>query len=63
MPQALGCNGWFTARVATCGELDQALAKATDAKNGVYIEVVSDPYAAPPLAMKLHESLQSLYKS
>ena len=25
LPHALGCEGWFTARVATCGELDQAL--------------------------------------
>jgi TPP-dependent 2-oxoacid decarboxylase len=25
MPHALGCDGWFTARVTTCGEFDQAL--------------------------------------
>ena len=25
LPEALGCKGWFTARVKTCGEFDQAL--------------------------------------
>ncbi|MEJ0089631.1 MAG: thiamine pyrophosphate-dependent enzyme [Limisphaerales bacterium] len=63
LPHALGCDGWFTARVTTCGELDQALATAARATTGVYIEVVTDAYAASPLAMKLHESLKSLYKS
>jgi TPP-dependent 2-oxoacid decarboxylase len=24
LPRALGCDGWFTARVTTCGEFDQA---------------------------------------
>ncbi len=61
LPQALGCEGWFTARVSTCAELDQALATASQAKTGVYIEVVTDPNSAPPFAMKLHESVQSLY--
>jgi indolepyruvate decarboxylase len=28
LPEALGCKGWFTARVSTCGELDQALKAA-----------------------------------
>jgi indolepyruvate decarboxylase len=63
LPRALGCDGWFTARVATCGELDQALEKVKDATTGVYIELVTDPYAASPLAAKLHESLRTLYKS
>jgi indolepyruvate decarboxylase len=43
--------------------LDEALNKASRAKNGAYIEVVTDPYAASPLALKLHESLQSLCES
>jgi len=63
LPHALGCDGWFTARVATCGELDQALAKASDLSTGAYIEVVTDAYAASPLALKLHESMSTLYKS
>jgi hypothetical protein len=30
---------------------------------GAYIEVVTDKYVAPPMAMKLHESTKALYKS
>jgi indolepyruvate decarboxylase len=63
LPQALGCDGWFTARVTTCGELDQALETATHAGTGAYLEVVTDTYAAPPLVMRLHESARTLYKS
>jgi indolepyruvate decarboxylase len=63
LPRALGCDGWFTARATTCGELDQALDTAEHAGAAAYIEVVTDAYAASPLALKLHESLRSLYKS
>ncbi len=63
LPRALGCDGWFTARATSCGELDQALEIASNAATAAYIEVVTDAYAASPLALKLHESLRSLYKS
>jgi indolepyruvate decarboxylase len=63
LPQALGCNDWFTARVTTCGELDKAMAVATKAKTGVYIEVITETYSAPPLANKLHENTKSLYST
>jgi indolepyruvate decarboxylase len=63
LPHALGCDGWFVARAATCGELDAALEAASKATTGVYIEVVTDTYAASPLALKLHEALTSLYRS
>jgi len=63
LPHALGCNGWFTARATTCGELDQALETAAHIGTGAYVEVATDAYAASPLAMKLHESLKTLYKS
>jgi indolepyruvate decarboxylase len=63
LPRALGCDGWFTARVTTCGEFDQALKTAEQAKTGAYMEVVTDKYAASPLSMKLHESVKTLYKS
>jgi indolepyruvate decarboxylase len=55
MPHALGCNGWCTARVTTCGEFDEAL-KAAEG-TAAYIKVVTDTYAAPPAAKKMHESL------
>jgi indolepyruvate decarboxylase len=61
LPHALGCDGWLTARVATCGELDQAMRQAAESGSGVYIEVMTDKYAAPPLPRKLHESVATLY--
>ncbi len=63
LPKALGCDGWYTARVTTCGELDSALAKAESCGTGAYIEVVTGKYAAPPLAVKMHQSTQTLYIS
>ena len=63
LPQALGCDAWFAARVTTCGELDAAMSKAESCRTGVYIEVVTDKYVAPPMAMKLHESTKELYKN
>jgi indolepyruvate decarboxylase len=63
IPHALGCDGWFTARVTTCREFDQALKAAEQENTGAYIEVVTDTYAAPPLSMRLHESVKTLYRS
>jgi indolepyruvate decarboxylase len=63
LPHALGCDDWLTARVTTCGELDSAMQAATNGKNGAYIEVVTDQNAASPLALKLHDSMKTLYKS
>jgi indolepyruvate decarboxylase len=61
LPHAFGCDGWFTARVTTCAELDAALEAARQTKTGAYVEVVTDTYAASPLAEQLHASMQSLY--
>jgi indolepyruvate decarboxylase len=63
LPKALGCDEWFTARVTTCGEFDQALKTASQGDRGVYIEVVTDKYAAPPVALKLHESVKTRYQT
>jgi indolepyruvate decarboxylase len=63
LPRALGCDGWYTARATTCGELDEALETAATAGTAAYIEIVTDAYAASPLSLKLHESLRNLYKS
>jgi indolepyruvate decarboxylase len=62
LPHALGCDNWLTARVTTCAELDAALSAADRSTEAVYIEVVTDAYAASPLALKLHDSMKSLYK-
>ena len=56
LPHAFGYEGWLTARVTTCGELDNALKAAEQSKTGAYIEVVTDKYAASALSERLHES-------
>ncbi len=61
LPAALGCTDWFTARVTTNAELDSAMDKAETCGTGAYIEVVTDMMAASPMAMKLHDSIQTLY--
>jgi len=61
LPHALGCRGWFTAHVSTCGELDSALKTAEQADGAAYIEVVTDASEAPPLYKKLHENVESFY--
>jgi indolepyruvate decarboxylase len=61
LPHALGCQGWFTARVSSCGVLDDALKTAEQADSTAYIEVVTDAYEAPPMYKKLHENVQSFY--
>jgi indolepyruvate decarboxylase len=63
LPEALGCEGWFTARVKTCDELDKAIRKAESCGTGAYIEVVVDKYAASEVAWRLHDSTESLYAS
>jgi indolepyruvate decarboxylase len=63
LPHALGCDDWLTARVTTCDEFDRALQAAGSSKTGVYIEVVTDAYAASPLAVKLHDAVKTLYTS
>jgi indolepyruvate decarboxylase len=61
LPEALGCDGWYSARVSTCDELDRAIETAETCGAGAYIEVVTDKYAAAPLARKMREALASLY--
>ena len=36
----MGCSDWFTVRVNTLGELDDALARASEHDSGSYIEVM-----------------------
>jgi indolepyruvate decarboxylase len=62
LPSAFGCDKWRAQRVTTNAELDAALSAASDSKAGVYIEVVTDTYAAPPLALELGKAVQTLYK-
>ena len=61
LPEAMGCDGWFTARVTTCGELDAAIKQAEAGGTGAYIEVVAERSVVSPLAQKLHDSIATLY--
>ncbi|MFG2948293.1 alpha-keto acid decarboxylase family protein [Streptomyces adustus] len=63
LPKAMGLNDWYTARVSTLAELDQAMERAAKAKTGCYIEVMTDTYTAPPLANQLHDNVESLYST
>jgi indolepyruvate decarboxylase len=63
LPGALGCTDWITRKVATCEEIDAALQLTDVASSGVYIEIVTDTYAASDLALKLHDSMRTLYQS
>jgi indolepyruvate decarboxylase len=47
LPGVLGCKDWYTEKVTTLGELDAALAKASKATSGVYIEVIVDKWELP----------------
>ncbi len=47
LPGVMGCKGWFTVKVSTLGELDEALATADKADVGVYIEVMIDQDEMP----------------
>ncbi len=61
LPHALGCQGWFNARVSSCGVLDDALKTADQANGAAYIEVVTGAAEAPPMYKKLHENVKSFY--
>jgi indolepyruvate decarboxylase len=61
LPRAFGCRDWFAVRVETCGEFDHALQAAERSDTGVYIEVLTDAYAASSLATKLHDAVKTLY--
>ena len=61
LPDAMGCEGWFIARVNTCGELDEAVKQAEACGTGAYVEVVADRSVVSPLAQKLHDSISTLY--
>jgi len=61
LPAALGCQDWFTAKVATLGELDAALARASTAKSACYIEVVGGKTDYPAGLAAAHQRLEDLY--
>jgi indolepyruvate decarboxylase len=61
LPAALGCRGWFTAKVNTLGELDAALARAATGELASYIEVVGGRMDLPAGLAMAHQRLDALY--
>jgi indolepyruvate decarboxylase len=61
LPAALGCRGWFTAKVTTLGELDAALARAATGESASYIEVVGGRMDFPAGLAMAHQRLDALY--
>jgi hypothetical protein len=61
LPRVLGCADWFTARVATLGELDAAMKAARKSESGAYIEIVGDRMDMPPILAFAHGRLGTMY--
>jgi indolepyruvate decarboxylase len=61
LPRALGCADWFTARVTTLGELDEAMKSARASKSGAYIEIMGGKMDMPPVLAFAHGQLKAMY--
>jgi len=61
LPKALGCADWFTARVTTLGELDEAMKSARASKSGAYIEIMGGKMDMPPALAFAHGQLKAMY--
>lgn len=57
LPEAFGCKGWWSGRVATVAELEQALAAINAHDGGAYLEVMIPPEESQPLAETLIETM------
>jgi indolepyruvate decarboxylase len=61
LPAALGCEDWFTAKVATLGELDRALERASKGDTACYIEVVGGRTDYPAGLALANKRLDAMY--
>jgi indolepyruvate decarboxylase len=61
LPKALGCANWYTARVTTLGELDEAMKAARASKTGAYIEIIGGKMDMPPALAFAHGQLKAMY--
>ena len=61
LPKALGCANWYTARVTTLGELDEAMKAARANKTGAYIEIIGGKMDMPPALAYAHGRLKAMY--
>ncbi len=61
LPEAFGCRDWFSARVATNGELEAAMAQAETCGHRRLYRGDDGHDGSFALAQKLHESVQTLH--
>jgi TPP-dependent 2-oxoacid decarboxylase len=61
LPKALGCSDWYTARVTTLGELDEAMKFARASKTGAYIEIIGGKMDMPPALAYALGRLKAMY--
>ncbi len=61
LPKALGCTNWYSARVTTLGELDEAMEAARASKTGAYIEIIGGKMDMPPALAFAHGQLKAMY--
>jgi indolepyruvate decarboxylase len=61
LPKALGCANWYTARVTTLGELDEAMKAARASKTGAYVEIIGGKMDMPPALAFAHGQLKAMY--
>jgi indolepyruvate decarboxylase len=61
LPKTLGCADWFTARVTTLGELDEAMKSGRASKSGAYIEIMGGKMDMPPALAFAHGQLKAMY--
>jgi indolepyruvate decarboxylase len=61
LPQAMGCEGWWSGRVHTVAELDAALAAINNHGSGAYLEVMIPPEESQPLAEAVIERMHQTH--
>lgn len=57
IPHAMGCESWFSARVATVAQLDAAIEKANTFDGASYIEVMITPSESQPLPLNVQNQI------
>jgi indolepyruvate decarboxylase len=63
IPKAFGCSDWFTTKVTTCGELDQAMRRVENCETGVDIEIVTGREFAAFMSEFYSQGIKLLDKS
>ena len=57
IPHAMGCESWFSTRVATVAQLDAAIEKANTIDGASYIEVMIPPSESQPLPLNVQNQI------